>query len=272
MEPGRVVLRAEGVCKAFDGVVVLRGVDLDVRRGEFLAIVGMSGGGKTVLLEVLIGHLPPDEGRVLVPDPDAPDGALIDMADLPEEQLDLLRKKSAVVFQQDALYSTTVYENIALALREVHDLPEEEIEARARACLEEVGLGSADELLRKDRSELSGGMAKRVAIARALALRPATMLYDDPTAGLDPAHASEIHALIWRAHETLGEEGCAQTTIVVTHDKDLLRRFHPRVVMLHEGRVFFDGAWDEFEVSQSGIIRPYLDAMDVLHRRPRKPR
>lgn len=264
---GRVIIRVEGVRKSFGDQEVLRGIDFDIRRGEFLAIVGPSGGGKTVLLEILIRNLMPDAGRVLVIHPDDPDGDLVDMAGLDREAFDRLLAQTAIVFQQDALYSSTVFENVALMLRETLRLDEEEIRRRVREALEAVDLPATPEMLNKHRDELSGGMRKRVAIARALAVQPRAMAYDDPTAGLDPARARLIHDVIGRAHAQVG--GRPQTTLVITHDKDLLRRFKPRVVMLGEGRVLFDGPWEEFETSQDPLIRPYMSEMPRLHLRRR---
>lgn len=268
-ELGRVIIRVEGLHKSFGAQEVLRGVDFEVRRGEFVAIVGTSGCGKTILLELLIRNLKPDGGRILVVDPDDDDGELVDLAELDEETFDRLLVRTAVVFQQDALYSTTVYENIALTLRETLRLDEAEIDERVRHSLEAVDLPSTRDMLDKERDDLSGGMRKRVAIARALAVRPRAMAYDDPTAGLDPARASMIHDLIWRAHEQLGAGGRPQTTIVITHDKDLLHRFKPRILMLHEGRICFDGPWEEFEHSTDPRIEPYVNEMPALQRRRR---
>jgi phospholipid/cholesterol/gamma-HCH transport system ATP-binding protein len=265
-ELGRVIIRVEELHKSFGSQEVLRGVDFEVRRGEFVAVVGPSGCGKTVLLELLIRNLEPDGGRILVVHPDD-DGELVDLAGLDEETFDRLLMRTAVVFQQDALYSTTVYENIALTLRETFGLDAEEIDERVRDALAAVDLPVTRDMLDKERDDLSGGMRKRVAIARALAVRPRAMAYDDPTAGLDPTRASMIHDLIWRAHEQLGAGGHPQTTIVITHDKDLLRRFKPRIVMLYEGRVCFDGPWEEFERSDDERIEPYVNEMPKLHRR-----
>jgi len=266
---GRVIIRVEGLKKSFGDQEVLCGVDFDIRRGEFLAIVGPSGGGKTVLLEVLIRNLKPDGGRILVIHPDEPDGDLVDMAGLDELTFDKLLAQTAIVFQQDALYSASVFENIALTLRETLHLDEEEIDRRVREALAAVDLPVTPEMLNTHRDELSGGMRKRVAIARALAVKPSAMAYDDPTAGLDPARAGLIHDLIAQAHAQLGARGRPQTTLVITHDKDLLRRFKPRVLMLCEGRVRFDGPWAEFESSEDPLIRPYVSEMPRLHLRQR---
>jgi phospholipid/cholesterol/gamma-HCH transport system ATP-binding protein len=258
-----VEIRVEGLHKAFRGHAVLKGIDLEVRRGDLVAIVGASGCGKTVLLHHIIGHLRPDRGCVLVADHERPGAPLVDLATLDDSGLDRIRIHSAVVFQRNALFSATVYENIALWLREIKRLDEDEILRRARQALDAVGFKGDESVLWKDRAELSGGMAKRVAVARALAMRPRTIYYDEPTTGLDPLNAGQIHELILATHQRAGDRGI--TTIIITHDKDLLRRLKPRVVMLHDGRVHFDGAYAAFEAADSAIIRPYLEAMPILH-------
>jgi len=116
-------------------------------------------------------------------------------------------------------------------------------------------------------SEISGGMAKRVAVARALAMDPALIFYDEPTTGLDPQLAAQIQDLICDTHRREQSTDSPRTTIIITHDKDLLYRLRPRVVMLHDGRVFFDGPYKEFEKSDSAVIRPYFQYMPELQRR-----
>jgi phospholipid/cholesterol/gamma-HCH transport system ATP-binding protein len=249
----------EDLHKAFRGLAVLKGIDLEIPRGDMVAIVGASGCGKTVLLHHIIGHLKPDRGRVLVADHGREGSPLVDLAALDEAGLDRIRVHNAVVFQRNALFSATVYENIALWLREIQRMPEDLILARAREALDAVGFKGDESVLRKDRSELSGGMAKRVALARALAMRPRTIFYDEPTTGLDPVNAAQIHELIGRTHRD-----AERTTVIVTHDKDLLRRLEPRIVMLHGGQVHFDGPYAAFEASDSAVVRPYLDAMPAL--------
>jgi phospholipid/cholesterol/gamma-HCH transport system ATP-binding protein len=253
----------EGLYKAFRGHPVLKGIDLRIARGELVAIVGASGCGKTVLLHHIIGHLRPDRGRVLVADHETPGAPLVDLASLDEPGIDRIRIHSAVVFQRNALFSATVYENIALWLREIRRLDEDEILRRAREALDAVGFKGDESVLWKDRAELSGGMAKRVAVARALAMRPHTIYYDEPTTGLDPLSAKQIHELILATH---GQQSDVQrTTLIITHDKDLLRRLQPRIVMLHDGRIHFDGAYAGFAASPSPVVRPYLEAMPILH-------
>ncbi len=264
--PPPVELRVEALHKSFGENHVLRGVDLEIYRGEIVTIVGGSGCGKTVLLEHLFRHLKPDSGRVLVADHDQPGAPLIDISALDEDELDRIRVHWAIVFQRNALFSGTVNDNIALWLREIKRLDSQHIEPIARRVVEAVGL-NPDEVLEKDRDDLSGGMAKRIAIARALAMDPMLMFYDEPTTGLDPHHAAMIQDLIALTHSTHLDGQDRRTTVIVTHDKDLLRRLRPRVVMLHEGRVFFDGPFAEFERSESPIVRPYFDLMPVLQHR-----
>ena len=143
---------------------------------------------------------------------------------------------------------------------------EADIRRRARSAVEAVGL-DPDEVLDKDRDELSGGMAKRVAVARALSMEPILMFYDEPTTGLDPEHAGRIDDLICETHRKGLEAPVQRTTLIITHDKDLLYRLEPRVIMLHEGRVFFDGSYRQFEQSDSPVIRPYFDLMPALQQR-----
>ncbi len=259
----------EGLHKSFKKNNVLRGVDLSVRRGEIVAIVGGSGCGKTVLLQHLIGQLRPDQGRVRLADHEASGSPLVDLSTLNEEQMDHLRIHWAVVFQRNALTSGTVEENISLPLFWVKDLDEFEAHRRAWNAIESVGLKPV-EVLGLKRDELSGGMAKRVAIARALAIEPLLIFFDEPTTGLDPEHAKLIQDLISKQYQT-EQDGFRRTTIIVTHDKDLLYRLQPRVVMLHQGKVFFDGPYAQFEKSDSPIIRPYFQLMPVLQLRPIPP-
>jgi phospholipid/cholesterol/gamma-HCH transport system ATP-binding protein len=245
---------------------VLCGVNLTIHRGEMVAIVGGSGSGKSVLLGHLYGHHRPDTGHVLVADHAAPGAPLVDLTAMSEDELDRVRIHWAVVFQHNALFSGTVYDNIALWLREIKRMTDDQIRPIARKVAEAVGL-TPDDVLDRHRDDLSGGMAKRVAVARALAMDPLLMFYDEPTTGLDPHYAATIQDLIGKTHASRTAGGQARTTIIVTHDKDLLRRLRPRVVMLHEGKVFFDGSFAQFEASTSPIIRPYFDLMPVLQHR-----
>jgi phospholipid/cholesterol/gamma-HCH transport system ATP-binding protein len=260
----------EGLHKSFDGHNALSGVDLTVHRNAIVAIVGGSGCGKTVLLNHILGLLEPDQGRIQVADHDQKGGPLIDLSQLDSNELDRLHMHWGVVFQNNALFSGSVYDNIALWLNEVKDMQGEEIGSIAHKVLDAVALPSDDEFLERDIHDLSGGMAKRLAVARALAMQPLAIFYDEPTTGLDPTSASQIHDLIDSTHYEFSQTGRDRTTVIITHDKDLLSRLRPRIVMVHEGKVFFDGSLDDFERSDSPFIRPYFDVMPVLHQ-GRKP-
>ena len=245
---------------------MLSGVSLDIRRGEMVAIVGASGGGKTVLLKHFIGELQPDNGRVLLADHESPGAPLTDLATLDEAGMDRLRRHWAVVFQKNALYTGTVYDNISLALLEVKGLPEDEVRRRVKESVRDVGL-DPEHVPGLQREELSGGMAKRVALAPAMALDPALIFYDEPTTGLDPEHAEQIQKLVGSVHLRKSDLGIPRTTVIVTHDTGLLYHLEPRVIMLHDGKVFFDGTTEAFQQSDSAIIRPYVELMPVLHGR-----
>ncbi|MCC7388050.1 MAG: ATP-binding cassette domain-containing protein [Phycisphaerales bacterium] len=263
-----VELRTERLTKSFGDRPVLRGIDLEVGREEIVAIVGASGSGKTVMLDCLLRLLEVTSGRVLAADHSRRGSPLTEITDAREAVLQRIRLHWAVVFQRNALFSGTVYDNIALLLREHQELPEKEIMRRARESLSACAL-DVEDVLRKDRDELSGGMAKRVAIARAIAIDPAVLFYDEPTTGLDPVVSGHIHELIWDMHNRPRAGGEQRTTVIVTHDKDLLRRLRPRVVMLHKGEVCYDGSYARFGKADCPAAQEYLREMPVLHgRRP----
>lgn len=288
-----VELEARNITKDFGLRHVLRGVSLTVRQGELLAIVGASGGGKTVLLDILTALLPPTSGRVLARDhagigrkgrhADAgrggEAGGLLDLSQLSDDQLDAVRLRWAIVFQRNALFSGTVLDNCALWLREHTSMDEQAIRLRVREALKAVQL-DPDDVISKARDSLSGGMAKRVAIARAIAADPLVIFYDEPTTGLDPLVGAHVHDLIFGLHHRpVADAGPAKrgagagvrTSIIITHDKDLLRRIRPRIVMLAGGRVVFDGPYAAFTSSTQPEAVAYLRDMPVLHGRGTPP-
>jgi phospholipid/cholesterol/gamma-HCH transport system ATP-binding protein len=242
-EPG-VSVELCGVTKTFDGLQVLRGVDLRVRPGEALTIIGGSGAGKSVLLRLIIGLQKPDTGRILL------EGQNI--VPLRERELLRVRQKVGMVFQGSALFdSLSVGENVAFALQEHTRLDQAEIQARVREVLELVGLGS---IQAKDPAELSGGMRKRVAVARAIALPPHILLYDEPTTGLDPSNVENIVDLIVDLKTKLGV-----TSLVVTHDMASALKLSDRVAMLHQGRIAAVGTPEEIQRDHDSLIREFME-------------
>ncbi len=226
--------------------VVLDGISLKVDAGEAIAILGESGGGKTVLLRVILGLLEPQKGRVRL--------LGTDVIGLSDEELEPLRRRISVVLQNSALYSgMTVEENIALELSEVLDLPQAEIDKRVKESLAAVGL----EEVKPDQApdELSGGMKKRVAVARAVAPHPEMIFYDEPTSGLDPMNSARILDLIHDLHVKQGV-----TSIVVTHDIDGASKIAGRIVLLAKGKVAFDGTPEEFAKSSDPAVDAFRKA------------
>lgn len=261
--------------KSFNGREVLRGISATFNRGEIIALVGHSGCGKTVFLDHLTGLMQPDSGSIRVVDHSRKDRALIELVGLDADGKDQIRLHWAVVFQHNALFTGTVYENCALWLREHTSLPERKIKLRVRDALSSVAL-DVDDVINKPRESLSGGMAKRVAIARAIATDPAVIFYDEPTTGLDPVVSGHIHELIWDTHNRprmtdAGKAGVAgadsRTSIIITHDRELLRRLSPRVVMFDGGIVVFDGPYERFRFADVPAARRYLEEMPALNAR-----
>jgi phospholipid/cholesterol/gamma-HCH transport system ATP-binding protein len=282
-----IEIRVDQLSRAFGDHVVLDRISFDIYHGDIVAIVGGSGSGKTVLLDHMTGLHRPQSGRVLAADHDVEPSAaaprafpLVDLATLSEDDLDRIRLHWAIVFQHNALFGGSVFDNIALWFREHTSLDEHEIARRVRESLVAVQM-SPDDVGPKERAELSGGMAKRVAIARALATDPFVIFYDEPTTGLDPVVGAHIHELIWNTHNRRPVRDFARdasafsenpplrrTSIIVTHDRELLRRLRPRVVMLADTRIVFDGSYDEFSNTENPQAQLYLRAMPVLHARP----
>ncbi|MGE5177010.1 MAG: ABC transporter ATP-binding protein [Hyphomicrobiales bacterium] len=239
-----VAISFEGVWKRLGRKEVLRGVDLDVRRGESLVIIGRSGTGKSVLLKHVVGLMRPDRGVVRV------NG--VDVASLGERELLTLREEMGMLFQGGALFdSMSVGENVGLALREHTPLPEAQIEIIVHEKLALVGL-EATEPMRP--SNLSGGMKKRAALARALAMNPKIMLYDEPTTGLDPITADVINRLIRRLQDRL-----KITSIAVTHDMHSAYHIGDRIAMLHEGRIHAMGTPEEIQATTDPVVRQFIE-------------
>jgi phospholipid/cholesterol/gamma-HCH transport system ATP-binding protein len=232
--------------KSFASHAVLEGVSFRIENGESVAIIGRSGGGKSVLLKHLIGLLKPEVGEVRI------DGENI--VPMNERQLLHVRRKFGMVFQGAALFdSMTVAENVAFGLRRHEHLTEMEVTRRVAEVLDVVDLPGTQN---KNPAELSGGMRKRVGLARAIIYEPQIVLYDEPTTGLDPIVADSIDKLIMRAHSRL-----KITTVVVTHDMRTARRVGQRVMLLHDKRIYATGTPDEFFASQDPVVRQFVDGV-----------
>jgi phospholipid/cholesterol/gamma-HCH transport system ATP-binding protein len=229
--------------KSFESQQVLKGVNLKVSEGELIAIIGESGGGKSVLLKHLVGLLRPDRGNVVV------DGE--DITELGRRELDRIREKFGVVFQGGALFdSFTVYENIAFPLREKTRLPEATISSKVEEALEDVGLTGIEQ---KYPAELSGGMRKRVALARALISEPKIVLFDEPTTGLDPIKLHAIHKLIVETHRKYGFTG-----VMISHDIPEIYDVVDRIAFLFEGVIEVVGTPEEIIHSEDRIVRQFI--------------
>jgi phospholipid/cholesterol/gamma-HCH transport system ATP-binding protein len=238
----------EHVYKSFDGFVVLEDVSFCVLPGETLCILGRSGVGKSVSLQMLMGFLKPDSGIIRV--------AGESITGYSEVQMQEIRRKVTMVFQNGALFdSISVGENVAFPLRERGDLAEDQILQVVKGLLEMVGVAGMEDVLPSD---LSTGMKRSVAIARALASQPEAVLYDEPTTMVDPLMAHLLGNLIERLKQQLH-----LTSIVVTHDMRFARKLADRVVFLHGGKAHFFGTMEEMERSDDPILQEFL-ALDEL--------
>jgi phospholipid/cholesterol/gamma-HCH transport system ATP-binding protein len=239
----------EHVSKSFGPVDVLKDVTFSVLPGETLCILGRSGVGKSVSLQMLLGFLKPDSGVVSV--------AGEDITRFKEKQLQAIRRKVTMVFQNGALFdSITVGENVAFPLRERRDMEEDQIMQVVKGLLEMVGVAGMEDLLPSD---LSTGMKRSVAIARALASQPEAVLYDEPTTMVDPLMAHLLGNLIERLKQQLH-----LTSIVVTHDMRFAKKLADRVVFLHEGKARFFGTMKEMEKSDDEILREFLTLDELV--------
>jgi phospholipid/cholesterol/gamma-HCH transport system ATP-binding protein len=236
------------VSKSFGSLVVLDQVSFYVNPGETLCILGRSGVGKSVSLQNIMGFLTPDSGKIYV--------AGEEISHYTEEQLQHIRRKVTMVFQNGALFdSLTVGENVAFPLRERDQLADDQIQQIVNGLLEMVGVSGMTDLLPSD---LSTGMKRSVAIARALAAQPEAILYDEPTTMVDPLIARLLGDLIQKLKYQL-----RLTSIVVTHDMRFAERLADRVLFLHQGKAEFFGTMDEMKASSDDILRQFLE-LDAL--------
>jgi phospholipid/cholesterol/gamma-HCH transport system ATP-binding protein len=238
------VVEIKGLCKAFDHVGVLKGVNLIVRKGENVVVLGKSGSGKSVLIKCVVGLIYPDAGEIFV--------LGNNMADLKYRQLNELRVRIGFLFQSAALYdSMTVGENLYFPLKQ-HDksLSAEDAQHAIHEILESVGLDNA---IDKMPSELSGGMSKRIGLARTMILKPDIMLYDEPTTGLDTVTAREISELI-----VFMQKKNKISSIIITHDLACAKITADRIVMLKDGRIAAEGTYDELSESEDEWVKSFF--------------
>jgi len=237
------MIRLVDIHKSFGKQKVLDGLNLDIEDGKTTVIIGRSGGGKSVLLKHVIGLLKPDSGQVLIDD--------VDMTKLNERDLNEIRKRFGMLFQEAALFdSMTVGENVAFPLREHTKMTEKEIRQIVSDRLRSVGLTGVEE---KMPSELSGGMKKRVGLARAIALRPEIVLFDEPTTGLDPVMTEAINQLIMDTQKNFN-----LTCIVISHDIESIFRIGHRIAMLYEGKIIEYGTPEVIRTSTDPVLVQFL--------------
>ena len=237
------IIEIKDLHKSFNNFQVLQGLDLGIKRGETITILGGSGTGKSVLLKLIAGLGKPNQGEIRIDKRD--------IVPLKEDELVPIRRKIGMLFQGAALFdSLSAGENVAYPIREHFRIPEEEIQGIVREKLRLVGLEGVEE---KMPAELSGGMKKRVGLARAIAIDPEIILYDEPTTGLDPANTQRINQLIVELQKIL-----KVTSIVVTHDLDSAYMVTDRLALLHRGQIVMVGTKEEFETSEIQEVQDFI--------------
>lgn len=243
-----VMISLRQLTMAFGSKVVLDELDLDVYKGETLAVIGPSGSGKSTVIKVLTGLLAPTSGSVQIEGQET--------SGFDDDAWDELRCHMGVVFQYSALFDfLSVGENVAFGLRRHFKLPEEEIQRRVAALLEMVGMPGTQSMMP---AELSGGMKKRVGLARALAMQPQVVFYDEPTSGLDPVMTMTISRLIRKTQQTLGV-----TSVLVTHDMESAYFAADRIAMLYKGKIVQVGTPDEIKRSRNPIVHAFVNGLEL---------
>lgn len=243
----KTLIQVRGLSKSFGSTVVWNDVNMDVYKGETLAVIGRSGCGKSVLLKHFNALLTPTSGDVLV------DG--VNIFELDYVGLRQIRQRFGILFQGGALFdSISTFENIAFPLKVFTTLTDAEIRDRVMEALERVSLAHAAE---RSTAELSGGMRKRVGLARAIILNPEVLMYDEPTSGLDPQTSDEINDLIVALSESLNV-----TSIVITHDMHSVLKIADRVVFLHDQALHWMGTVEQLKQSNDGPLRDFVRASE----------
>ncbi len=237
-------IQVESLSKSFGEQTVLKRISLEITQGETLSVLGRSGTGKSVLLKLIIGLHKPDSGSIRV------NGE--EVTNLPPKELNEVRKKVGFLFQQAALYdSLTVEENVAFPLRRHSRISDGERNKRVHELLASVGM---DQDAHKLPAQLSGGMQKRVGLARALALDPEILLFDEPTAGLDPITAAETDDLILRLQKER-----RMASVVVTHDIHGARAVSDRLALLRDGEILIEGTFEDLRKSRDPFVVQFLN-------------
>jgi phospholipid/cholesterol/gamma-HCH transport system ATP-binding protein len=237
------MIQIQDLHKSFDRNEVIKGISLDIQKGDVLALIGGSGKGKSVLLKHITGLIRPDKGRVLI------DGK--DIARLGAGGLSQMRRRMGFLFQGGALFdSMSVFDNVAFPLREKTKMNEEEIRKSVMDSLAQVGLSGAED---RFPSQISGGMVKRTAFARELVWHPEIMLFDEPTTGLDPIIGSSILRLIEELHDKHSFTG-----VIVTHEIPRVFDIVNRVAMLHDGLILVEGTPEEIASSEDPIVQQFI--------------
>ncbi len=230
--------------KSFGTNNVLVDINLNIKKGENVVVLGKSGSGKSVLIKCLVGLIEPDDGKLIVFDKN--------MLELNNKELNAMRKKIGFLFQSGALYdSMSVRENLAFPLRDAKDLSKEDITKLIEEALANVGLSDS---IDKSPVELSGGMRKRLGLARTLILKPDIMLYDEPTTGLDPITSKEISELIIKVQKQNNT-----SSIIITHDMPCAKITANRIVVFKEGQIAAEGTYEELEKSEDDWIRSFFE-------------
>lgn len=240
-----IIVEIQDLKKSFGENKVLYDIDLELKKGENLVVLGKSGGGKSVLIKCIIGLIEPDGGKLKVFGQD--------VTSINDDELNILRRKIGFLFQSAALYdSMSVRENLEFPLRrQLKSMTHDEIRERIEEALLNVGLAGSEELMPV---ELSGGMKKRIGLARTLILKPELILYDEPTTGLDPVTSREISNLILDVQAKYNT-----TSIIITHDLQCARITGNRIVILKEGEFLAEGTYKELEDSKDPWVKAFFE-------------
>jgi phospholipid/cholesterol/gamma-HCH transport system ATP-binding protein len=238
------VLQISSLEKSFDNNTVLQGLDLKLRKGENLVVMGKSGTGKSVLIKCIVGLIEPDDGNI--------DVFGEDVLKANRKELNNIRKRMGFLFQGAALYdSMSVGENLLFPLKRLNrDMKKSDLMKQAEKVLNDVGL---PEVMNQMPSELSGGMRKRIGLARTIITKPEILLYDEPTTGLDPVTSNEISLLINKIREKYNT-----SSIIITHDLACARTTADRIVMLRDGKIYAEGTYAELSDSEDEWVQSFF--------------